>query len=284
MAAGRRDVDWDDAGTSIWTRSRPLSNNTMQRIAQGIRDHCADELAGYADVVETITPDDVEALQEEVVPLAELEDAADERDDPFLVEATVHAAADGGTPMVMGQQSGARALDAEKEPLPTIATKGAIHYIECEPFVKPRNLPARGLHSNATYEPEERPLHTVTAKNHDGHLVSPFLVEYYGNSDTADIEEPLPTVTTKDRHALCVPDLYPWGLDLRYRMLQPHELAAAQGFPADYEFVGNKGERTEQIGNAVPVNLAQALVTEALTRHAPSLQDHNSGGEVAADD
>ncbi|MGH6981817.1 MAG: DNA cytosine methyltransferase [Stellaceae bacterium] len=46
-------------------------------------------------------------------------------------------------------------------------------------------------------------------------------------------------------------------------MLEPHELAAAMGF-ADgeiaYEFAGNKTEIIKQIGNAVPVNTAAALV------------------------
>lgn len=278
-------IDWSDVGGSVWSRSRPLSNNTMRRIAKGIRDHCADELEPYADVIAEIGPNDIESLQEDVVALEELEDAAADRDEPFLVEGPARVEVDGGTPMVMGQHSNARALDAEEEPLPTIATRGAIHYIKAQPFVKPRNGPARGLHSNATYTADDRPLHTVTASNTDGHLVSPFLVEYYGNSDTADVDEPLPTVTTKDRHALCVPDLYPWGLDLRYRMLQPRELAAAQGFPPDYEFAGNKGETTEQIGNAVPVNLARALVKEALTGTEPSLQTFTSDkGVSAADD
>jgi len=80
-------------------------------------------------------------------------------------------------------------------------------------------------------------------------------------------------VTTRDRHALCVPEFSPLGLDLRYRMLQPRELAAAQGFPEDYEFAGNKGETTEQIGNAVPVNLGKALVKALLLpTESPTLQ------------
>jgi DNA (cytosine-5)-methyltransferase 1 len=46
-------------------------------------------------------------------------------------------------------------------------------------------------------------------------------------------------------------------------MLEPKELARAMGFPdteTAYEFAGNKTEITKQIGNAVPVNLAAALV------------------------
>jgi len=289
-------IDWTDHGTSIWARSQPLSNNTMARIAQGIRDHCDERVEPFADVLEEYgTQRDVEEydkdvrltteLQEDIVPVADLPEAVDDREEPFLVKAeTAAVAADGGdsTTMVMGQHSNARARDASEEPVPTIATRGAIHCIHAEQaFVKPRNLPQRDIHSNPTYEPEERPLHTVTAKNHDGHLVSPHLVEY---ADTDSVDE-APAAETTEQHALCVPDLYPWGLDLRYRMLQPRELAAAQGFPEDYEFAGDtKAARTAQIGNAVPVNLAKALVTEALTGDEPSLRTYGGDGEVSASD
>jgi DNA (cytosine-5)-methyltransferase 1 len=319
-------IDWSDPGGSVWARSRPLSNNTMRRIAEGIREYCGDAVAEYADVLAEITQEDVEEMQSDTVAPTDVENAAETRDGPFIVEGPA-VATDGGLPeqppsMVMGQHSGAKAKDVTESPVPTIATKGAIHCIHTDPFILPRNGAYRGIHSNAAYTPDEQPLHTVTAKNHDGHLVwpflvpykseregqrprthgidepyptvtatgsdpylaRPFLVEYYGNSDAQPVEEPLPTVTTKDRHALCVPDLFPWGLDLRYRMLQPRELAAAQGFPSDYECAGNKTETTEQIGNAVPVNLAKALVREALTGTKPSLDTYNSGGEVPADD
>jgi DNA (cytosine-5)-methyltransferase 1 len=284
-------IDWSDRGSSVWTRSRQLSGTTMERVAQGVREHCDSRLAEFADTIEDLDADDVEEMQADVVPASDLETAVETREEPFLVEgpATVAEDTEAATalsvPMVMGQQSNARALDARESPVPTIATRGAVHYIHAEAFVKPRNLPQGGPHSNATYDADERPCHTVTAKNHDGHLVSPFLVEYYGNSDTASVEEPLPTVTTKDRHALCIPDLLPWGIDLRYRMLQPRELAAAQGFPADYEFAGStKKSRTAQIGNAVPVNLAKALVKKVLTGDEPSLGTFTGVKEVSSDD
>jgi DNA (cytosine-5)-methyltransferase 1 len=47
-------------------------------------------------------------------------------------------------------------------------------------------------------------------------------------------------------------------------MLQPHELARAQGFPDSYRFSGNREDIVKQIGNAVPVNLAKALIGELL--------------------
>ena len=70
-----------------------------------------------------------------------------------------------------------------------------------------------------------------------------FLVEYYSGSSAASVDKPLPTITTRDRFALVDGDTY--------RLLTNTELAAAQGFPADYQFCGNKTEVTCQIGNSV---------------------------------
>lgn len=80
--------------------------------------------------------------------------------------------------------------------MPTVATRGAIGLYNPTTFILPRNGSRGGLHSNATYDPDERPLHTVTARNQDGHAVTPFLVEYYGKGSSNAVDEPLPTVTT----------------------------------------------------------------------------------------
>jgi len=186
------------------------------------------------------------------------------------------------TPYLLGQQSGATARNVLDESVPTVATRGAIGLYN-PTFILPRNGSRGGLHSNATYEPEDQPLHTVTARNQDGHAVTPFLVEYYGNGYSNSVDKPLPTVTTRDRFALVVPEAFPFGLDIRFRMLQPRELAAAMGFPPDYEFAGNKTETTKQIGNAVPVNLAKALTKQLLVGEEPSLQTFSEKG-VEADD
>jgi DNA (cytosine-5)-methyltransferase 1 len=54
-------------------------------------------------------------------------------------------------------------------------------------------------------------------------------------------------------------------LDILFRMLEPHELAAAQGFKADYHFQGNRRDVLKQIGNAVPRRLARALCRSVLS-------------------
>lgn len=54
-------------------------------------------------------------------------------------------------------------------------------------------------------------------------------------------------------------------LDILFRMLQPHELAAATSFPSTYRFAGNRSDIVRQIGNAVPVNTAKALCEALLS-------------------
>ncbi|SEJ56904.1 DNA (cytosine-5)-methyltransferase 1 [Pseudomonas linyingensis] len=88
-----------------------------------------------------------------------------------------------------------------------------------------------------------------------------FLVNYYGNGDAREIEQPLDTITTRDRLALVTvwiggdPYLI---VDICLRMLQPHELYQAQGFPPNYIIThGHDGRRftkSEQVhmcGNSV---------------------------------
>ena len=135
-------------------------------------------------------------------------------------------------------------------PLPTI-TAGGGHLGLIEPFVM-----AMGHQSSIRNRPVSLPLSTVVTKA-EHCLIEPFLIQYYGNGDARSISHPLDTVTCKDRFALI--DGNPYSLDIRFRMLQPKELAAAQGFPSDYRFTGNKSDQVKQIGNAVPVNTAKAL-------------------------
>ena len=73
---------------------------------------------------------------------------------------------------------------------------------------------------------------------------------------------PLPTLTQKASLALCEPSL----INILLRMLQPHELAAAMSFPAWYRFAGSKADQVKQIGNAVAVGVARALMCEFFKR------------------
>lgn len=191
-------------------------------------------------------------------------------------------------PFVIGQQSGATPRSLEK-PLPTIATDGAIALVEpfivpffgersgqeprthsidsplptvtghgagalVEPFIMPVN---HGKNDKRAYS-MDRPFPAVTTVD-AWSVVEPFVVKYNGTAKARPLTEPLDTVTTKDRFGLVETEQGPVKVDIRFRMLRPHELARAMSFGDDYKFSGNRELQVKQIGNAVPVRLAQAL-------------------------
>jgi DNA (cytosine-5)-methyltransferase 1 len=127
----------------------------------------------------------------------------------------------------------------------------------CEPFIMPLN---HGKNDNRAYS-MDRPLPTVTSTD-AWSMVEPFLVKYNGTGGANPVSEPIDTITAKDRFGLVECDGY--LLDIRFRMLQWHELAAAMGFPPEYWFAGNREQKVKQIGNSVEVNQARALCSEML--------------------
>lgn len=111
----------------------------------------------------------------------------------------------------------------------------------------------------------DEPLPTVTGA-HRGELA--FIAAAFGErpgqaARVHDIDEPTPTICATGRVQLVEPVAEGRRFDIRFRMLEPHELARAMGFHDDetaYKFCGNKTQITRQIGNAVPVATAAALV------------------------
>ncbi len=171
------------------------------------------------------------------------------------------------------------------EPLGTVTAKNGVGL--AEPFVVSHYTDGG---NGGGHKPRsvDGPLPTITTANRFG-LVEPFIVPQQGDG-VASLDDPLQTIMTTSRGVrliepcvddLVVPILEPatedaprgrvieidgqlYMLDIRFRMLQPKELGRAQGFPDDYIFTGNKSETTQMIGNAVPVDLAQALVGAAI--------------------
>lgn len=145
------------------------------------------------------------------------------------------------------------------KPVSTIMTKGSEMLIE--PFMVGIDHASAGEKHVRSLD---RPAPTVITQQNYA-LIQAFLIKYFGKGKNArSIEKPLPAVTTKDRFGLVeIFEKTPF-LDIHLRMLQPHELAAAQSFPENYEFIGNKGEVVKQIGNAVPRKIARALCRELI--------------------
>jgi DNA (cytosine-5)-methyltransferase 1 len=270
----REIIDWTVHGRSIFNRERPLKARTIERIAAGLRKFggAAAEpflvmLYGNSDVKTVDRPLPTVTAGGGHVGLCE----------PFLLDCNhgsgvgyrVHGL-DGAVPtltankglalcepFILPQFGGSRARSVER-PLGAITTDGGAALIE--PFL----VNYHGNHSGRMdgmdrVDAVDAPLRTVDCSNRYG-LCEPFLIKYYRTGKTAPIGEPLHTVTTKDRFRLVEPAY----LDILYRMLEPHELAAAMGFPEGYQFLGTKSDVVKQIGNAVPTNTAEALAEAAL--------------------
>lgn len=95
----------------------------------------------------------------------------------------------------------------------------------------------------------------TSSKGRTRSIDEPLIMEYHGNGGCHPVSKPLPTVTGNDRFALITPENFRLG----FRMLKPHELAAAQSFPADYVFTGTRSDVVKQIGNAVCPKMSEAL-------------------------
>lgn len=126
--------------------------------------------------------------------------------------------------------------------------------------------------------PVDEPMPTVTAGGMHIGEVRAFLVKYYGSDQDPRLEEPMHTVTTKDRFGLVEVMINgePYVItDIGMRMLTPRELARAQGFPDSYILdpvcdyktdAGNmkhgplpKSQQIAKIGNSVCPAMAEAL-------------------------
>lgn len=248
-------IDWSIPVKSIFNRKKPLVNATMERIAKGIQRF----------IVETKNPFIVD--QNKAVPfITEHANASNQRnmpaDEPLR---TICAQVKGGhfalvAPIIERQFSNSQCNEANK-PLGTITAGGGGK----SALVTSHMIKLRG--DNVGHATDE-PLHTISAGgNHLGE-VQAFLIKYYGTSDAQAMDKPLGTVTTKDRFGLVTVKGEVYQIvDIGMRMLEPHELFAAMGFPDDYQIAfdskGKKNTKKNQVarcGNAVCPPIAQALV------------------------
>lgn len=166
-----------------------------------------------------------------------------------------------------------------QDPLYTIVTQNQLGLVE--PYLIKVN---HGRNEKLRGQSLDVPIQTITAKNGFG-VVQPFLVKFYRDvkSQNQSVLAPLHAVTTKGRFALvCAePDLGDPPGDILFRMMRSKELARAMGFEK-YEFTGTQEEQVKQIGNAVEVNTAKALV-KAILEGSPSRLKAVPSDAVAAE-
>jgi len=182
------------------------------------------------------------------------------------------------TPSLLRLSHGGQALDCER-PMPAITTTGGAFNLS-SPYLTPLYKGRPGQQPRTRNL--DRPLMTVPASKSPAQFVSPqaaFIDDCQG--DPKPLDEPLNTQLASERFSLVVPELVQNGLnvalDIKYRMLKPIELKMAQGFDSDFELKGTKSERTAQVGNAVPVNMAKAVLLHTLSDENVSLAAFGGG-------
>lgn len=256
-------IDWSIPCPSIFNRPRPLADKTLLRIEAGLRRfvgpfvssyHCGADSArrnhGTDEPIPTIDTSNRYALAVPFQVILRNHGGDDERSYPV------------GNPLgtVTARNGKALVMPFQFQLIGRGAGK------------------ARGI---------DVPVPTIIAARENHGIVFPWMMGYYGNAIHSGIDSPVATITTKDRHALCVGicrGLQDWpaaesdamrtlqatmrtlGIcDVGFRMLANPELARAQGFRRDYIFHGTKSDVTRQIGNSVCPPVAEAITRVILS-------------------
>jgi DNA (cytosine-5)-methyltransferase 1 len=270
----REIIDWSLHGESIFRRKKPLADATIRRIEHGIMRFWHPYTEPFLVLLRgTGTSRSVDKPLPSITAQGKHLGLVT----PFLINnygQSKSGSIDDPLPTVTGSSPKAALIepfitrfhggpDSEKrnhsinDPLPVIDTSN--RYAVVEPFIT-----AIG-HSSARDRSRsiDEPLSTIVSKA-EHCLIEPFLVKYYGNGGAVSVDVPLGTITGKEHFGLVEPG-GEFILDIRFRMLQPHEEAAAMSFPKNYVFQGTKGDVQKQIGNAVPVKISQALAENILS-------------------
>ena len=253
-------IEWAMACPSIFGRVRPLADNTMRRIARGMKRYvlCPDPFIVGID--HQTNPAAMWSSQE---PLSTITSKARHcLVAPSLVQ-TGYGEREGQSP---------RCLDIRR-PLGTVVAGGQKHALVCAFLAK-----HFGGHETPGVSLRE-PMATVTTQDHHALVtahtegtrapqVRAFLTAYYGVDQDPKITRPLPTITTHDRFGLVTVAGVDYEIaDIGMRMLEPRELFRAQGFPDEYKIeieVGGrvlpKSSQVRMVGNSVSPPVAAAIV------------------------
>jgi len=269
-------IDWSIPCPSIFGRARPLAEATMRRIAAGLRKYVLNSPRPF--VVRTAhQSSDAGKVASVDAPLSTVVTKAEH----LLVAPTLARVGNGER---TGQAPRCEPIEA---PLSTVVGSGkhalvtaflskhftgAVGSDLADPLgtvtaVDHHSLAAVHLtkfYGTSTGAPVTEPAPTTTASGQHAGLVYAFLTKYYKQGSQAQgCDMPLDTIVSKDRFGLVQVriDGEPYIItDIGMRMLQPRELARAQGFPDTYILTGTKAEQVARIGNSVCPAVAEAIV------------------------
>lgn len=279
-------IDWSLPCPSIFWRKRPLGDKTLKRIEVGLRRFCGANVAmpfqlqligrgaGRTRSLFEPFPTIVAARENHgiVQPfISTFHNGADgERRNSSVMDPLPTADTQNRHALAMpfmlqtghtGTTGRASYVRGAGEPLPTVTTREENAIVT--PFMVDTNHGESERSPGGRVHSIDSPIGTLSTKNGKS-LVLPFLTEFYGTGGSRSTDEPISTVTCKHRHGLVMAELVQTMqqlgiVDVGFRMLEPHELAAAQGFPTGYQIYGSKADQVKQIGNSVHTLVSKAI-------------------------
>lgn len=258
-------IDWSIPCPSIFDRKKPLAEKTEARIARGLKRFVIDAAKPYivnqkAGFITEHANGSTQRNMPASEPLRTI--CAEVKGGHFALVTAFLAKHYGGNYTGPGSSLA--------DPLPTVTT------VDHNALVTAHIQRDFG---NSIGHAVDEPLHTTTAGGGGkSALVQAFLIKYYGQVQGQTLNEPLHTITTVDRMGLVMVRGEPWRIvDIGMRMLEPHELFAAQGFPADYIHDRladgtklSKKAQVRMVGNSVCPPVAAALVRANLVEQQQS--------------
>jgi len=275
-------IDWSLPCPSIFTRKKPLAENTQRRIAKGIQRFVLEAADPFIIAIDhgsarsgcnwsagepltTITTENRHALVTAHIQRQFGNSVGNDARDPV---GTVTAGGGGKSALVtafLAKYYGGVVGIPVTQPTGTVTT------VDHHALVAAHMINLKG--SDRRARSADEPLSTICAGGTHAGLVAAFIAPYYGSGSGEtgrDIRQPAPTATTKDRLQLVTVSIEGETYvitDIGMRMLQPRELFKAQGFPDDYiintEYNGKPMPKYAQVrmcGNSVPPVWPRALV------------------------
>ncbi len=178
-------LNFEDEGISIFTRKKPLSDKTLERIYAGLIKYIAKGDSSFISKYYSGTPSDKNNSVK----------------NPIGTITTVDHHSLIQTDFLMQTYAG-KSLKNVDEVANTITTRYHPHLVQPEFLLKYNSTDKKGIHTPPSIN---EPCPTIAAQARLGIVQPEFLTHYYGNGFCTSQEEPCPTLTTKERCAIVKP-------------------------------------------------------------------------------
>jgi len=268
-------IDWNDIGTKIGDRKKPLSINTERRIKYGLKKYgnhplvinvrqpsgLFNRVKSVSEVLGTQCTETSHSITTPFVIKGEhthLTGYVKSVNETFYTQ-TARQTNALITPWIIEMNKTGECKPASS-PTSTITAGGINHAILASAFI----TESRG---QSKTKPIVSPLGTQTQMINHGIVtdenMKTFLSYYNRSQQASGINDPMGTIPTHDRVSV-VSYEKPVLEECHYRMIKPPEVKASMGFDPDYKILGSGKDQVKQCGNAVTPPVQEWIIGQCV--------------------